>query len=59
MDNIQNTDDRQWLRYIEILRLQSRPVKIDVLLAKRMQVFVAMRRTKLAEATSLEEGSEY
>lgn len=55
MDNIENTDDRQWLRYIETLRLRSRPVKIDVLLEKRMQMFVAMRNTKLREVGSQEE----
>lgn len=55
MDNIENTDDRQWLRYIETLRLRSRPVKIDVLLEKRMQMFVAMRNTKLREVGPQEE----
>jgi hypothetical protein len=41
------SNDRQWLRYIETLRQQSQPVKIDVLLQKRMQAFIAARQEKM------------
>ncbi|MET0979846.1 MAG: hypothetical protein ABWX90_01155 [Candidatus Saccharimonadales bacterium] len=37
------TDDRQWLRYIETLRHASQPVKIDTILQKRLRAFVAAR----------------
>lgn len=40
------SDDRQWLHYIETLRQASQPVKIDVLLQKRMQAFIKARKAK-------------
>lgn len=43
------TDDRQWLRYIETLRQQSQPVKIDILLQKRMQAFIEARKAKICQ----------
>lgn len=49
MNEMHYTDDRQWLRYIETLRQQSQPVKIDVLLQKRMQTFIEARRNKLLQ----------
>jgi hypothetical protein len=52
METLQNADDRQWLRYIETLRQNSHPVKIDVLLEKRMQTFIAMRNAKLNDVAS-------
>jgi hypothetical protein len=41
------TDNREWLRYIETLRRQSQPVKIDILLQKRMQAFIKARKAKI------------
>lgn len=41
------TDNREWLRYIETLRRQSQPVKIDILLQKRMQAFLEARKAKI------------
>jgi hypothetical protein len=43
MNETNQTDNRQWLRYIETLRQQSQPVKIDILLQKRMQAFIKAR----------------
>jgi hypothetical protein len=43
------SDDRQWLRYIETLRQTSQPVKIDILLQKRMQAFIEARRAKACQ----------
>jgi len=42
-----DVNDRQWLRYIETLRANSRPVRIDTVLQKRMAIFVAARNAKL------------
>lgn len=39
-----NTNDRQWLQYIETLRQKSQPVKIDALLQQRMQAFIKARK---------------
>lgn len=50
MNNARQSDDRQWLRYIETLRQQSQPVKIDLLLQRRMQQFIAARENKLQQA---------
>ncbi|MDB5187131.1 MAG: hypothetical protein JWM07_603 [Candidatus Saccharibacteria bacterium] len=50
MNQTNLTDDRQWLRYIETLRRQSQPVKIDILLQKRMQSFLEARQSKLCPA---------
>lgn len=47
MNEANQTNDRQWLRYIETLRQQSQPVKIDILLQKRMQAFIEARQSKL------------
>jgi hypothetical protein len=47
MNEANHTNDRQWLRYIETLRKASQPVKIDILLQKRMQAFIAARQNKL------------
>lgn len=43
------TDNREWLRYIETLRQQSQPVKIDALLQKRMQAFIEARKAKVCQ----------
>jgi hypothetical protein len=43
------SDDRQWLRYIETLRRASQPVKIDLLLQKRMQAFIEARKAKMCQ----------
>ena len=40
-------NDRQWLLYIETLRANSRPVRIDAVLQKRMATFIAARSAKL------------
>jgi hypothetical protein len=50
MNETNQLDDRQWLRYIETLRLQSQPVKIDILLQKRMQAFISARSAKLLQS---------
>jgi hypothetical protein len=50
MNETNQLDDRQWLRYIETLRQQSQPVKIDILLQKRMQAFISARNTKLIQS---------
>jgi hypothetical protein len=50
MSETNQLDDRQWLRYIETLRLQSQPVKIDILLQKRMQAFISARSAKLLQS---------
>lgn len=42
-------DDRQWLRYIETLRQASQPVKIDLLLQKRMQTFIEARKDRILQ----------
>ena len=42
-----DANDRQWLLYIETLRANSRPVRIDAVLQKRMAAFVAARSAKL------------
>lgn len=39
-----NSNDRQWLQYIETLRQKSQPVKIDALLQQRMQAFIKARK---------------
>lgn len=49
MNETNYTDDRQWLRYIETLRQQSQPVKIDLLLQKRMQSFLEARKMKVCQ----------
>lgn len=46
------TDNREWLRYIETLRRQSQPVKIDILLQKRMQAFLKARQAKICSTES-------
>jgi hypothetical protein len=43
MNETNQIDNRQWLRYIETLRQASQPVKIDILLQKRMRAFIAAR----------------
>lgn len=43
MNETNQANDRQWLQYIETLRQASQPVKIDMVLAKRMQAFIAAR----------------
>jgi hypothetical protein len=47
MNQTTQQNDRQWLRYIETLRQQSQPVKIDIILQKRMQAFISARHAKL------------
>ncbi|MCY1384315.1 hypothetical protein D9M69_725560 [compost metagenome] len=42
-----NSNDRQWLQYIETLRQASRPVKIDTLLQQRMNAFVKARKVNM------------
>jgi hypothetical protein len=49
MNEANYPNDRQWLRYIETLRRQSQPVKIDVLLQKRMKTFIEKRNNALNE----------
>jgi hypothetical protein len=49
MNETTNLNDRDWLQYIETLRLASQPIKIDVLLQKRMQAFIAARQSRLLE----------
>lgn len=46
-ETIKAEDNRQWLRYIETLRRQSQPVKIDILLQKRMQAFIQAREAMI------------
>lgn len=48
MNETHQANDRQWLQYIETLRRASQPVKIDVVLAKRMQAFIAARNKQLS-----------
>lgn len=50
MNETNQPSDRKWLRYIETLRRSSEPVKIDELLQKRMQSFIAARHRKLSRA---------
>lgn len=50
MNETNHPNDRQWFRYIETLRRSSQPVKIDELLQKRMQTFIAARHRKLGQA---------
>ena len=47
MNEANHPNDRQWLRYIETLRRQSQPVKIDVLLQERMRTFIEKRNNAL------------
>lgn len=44
-----DANDRQWLLYIETLRANSRPVRIDAVLQKRMATFIAARHAKLQQ----------
>ena len=50
MNEVQKTDDRQWLRYIETLRQHSQPVKIDVVLQQRMQAFIKARQAVVCQS---------
>ena len=54
MNNDSSTNDRQWLEYIETLRLQSRPVKIKIVLQKRIKTLLETRAAMLNN-TRLEE----
>jgi hypothetical protein len=50
MNETTHLDNQQWLCYIETLRQQSQPVKIDILLQKRMQAFISARNAKLLQS---------
>ena len=50
MNETTHLDNQHWLCYIETLRQQSQPVKIDILLQKRMQAFISARNAKLLQS---------
>lgn len=41
-------NEQQWLRYIELHRNNTRPVKLDKVLKKRLRKFLKLRAAKLA-----------
>lgn len=49
MTKINQPNDQQWIRYIQTVRRQSQPVKIDAVLKKRMRSFVAARQRMLRQ----------
>ena len=50
MNNDSSTNDRQWLQYIEILRFESRPVKIEIVLQERIKTLLKARAATLNDA---------
>lgn len=42
----EQTDNQQWSQYLETVRRASEPVKLDLILQKRLQAFIEARKTK-------------
>ena len=54
MNNDNSTNDRDWLQYIETLRFESRPVRIEIVLQKRIKTLLEAR-ARMLNNTRLED----